>query len=124
MEQQLLDLEIIDSIRDVGDVRENDEFARELYDLFAEQSDLSVRELTSAVARLDHSQVRYYAHRLKGSAANIGAKALSRQAEALETAARAGTADAEYLAAAARELGPLREESLRALAKLLLGTDG
>ena len=121
MGQQLLDLEIIESIRDVGDVRDSDGFARELFDLFSEQSDLAVRELTSAVSRDDLAQVRYFAHRLKGSAANIGARALSRQAEELENVAR-GDGDGESLRGLTVSLGKLREESLRALAASLLGS--
>jgi HPt (histidine-containing phosphotransfer) domain-containing protein len=122
MELTLVDPEIIDSIREIGAARENDHFTHELYGLFAEQSDLALRELAAAIARRDLKQMRYYAHRLKGSAANIGACALARQAEELESAADDGaTLDHEHLVNVTRKLVPLREQSLQALASLLLG---
>lgn len=125
MEQKLVDLEIIESIREIGDVRDNEDFTHELYGLFAEQSDLAIRELAGAIARQDVKQVRYYAHRLKGSAANIGARALAEQAEELESASSGiGAVDGEHLASLTGKLAPLREASLQVLASLLLAGAG
>lgn len=120
---QLLDLEIIEAIREVGDFRENDAFALELFELFAEQSEMAARELLQSIERGDLAQIRYFAHRLKGSAANIGACALSQCAEQVEESVRGGTLEAEFLRGVTAELPKLRLDSLEALRRILLGAE-
>ena len=50
---------------------------KELLDLFFEQASLSVVELDAALGKEDHEAWEKVAHRLKGSAANLGAHILS-----------------------------------------------
>jgi HPt (histidine-containing phosphotransfer) domain-containing protein len=66
----------------------------------------SAREIEAALARSDMAVVSATAHKLKGGAQSVGARALERVATALETAARPGdsTACREILAPLAREL--------------------
>jgi signal transduction histidine kinase/CheY-like chemotaxis protein/HPt (histidine-containing phosphotransfer) domain-containing protein len=66
----------------------------------------SAREIEAALARSDMAVVSATAHKLKGGAQSVGARALERVATALETAARPGDTIAcrEMLAPLAREL--------------------
>ncbi|MDH5723118.1 MAG: response regulator, partial [Alphaproteobacteria bacterium] len=51
---------------------------RQLFELFFEQVDLSIAELKKSCANDDNEEWRKAAHKLKGSAANLGANSLSK----------------------------------------------
>jgi PAS domain S-box-containing protein len=55
----------------------NREDEEELFGIFSQQADLSIEALTAALHSHDHDAWRSAAHRLKGSAANLGAHMLS-----------------------------------------------
>jgi len=97
---------------------ENDGFAEELLKLFVEQSELAVRSIGEATARADFDVVKYYAHRLKGSAANVGARQLSRKASELEELAKDGALDEDRVRVLLDELSQVREASLTELRRL------
>jgi signal transduction histidine kinase/ligand-binding sensor domain-containing protein/CheY-like chemotaxis protein len=69
-----------------GDV----EFAKELVQVFIDSGDAVLRDISAALQRGDMSAVGQGAHSLKGSSANMRARAASEAAALLEAAARAG----------------------------------
>jgi len=83
-----IDLDIVHSIRQLGECSSNGHFVQELYELFSTHSLRLTRELKEAVERSDRSEVRQLAHKLRGTAANIGAVELSKYAAAIENLAR------------------------------------
>jgi HPt (histidine-containing phosphotransfer) domain-containing protein len=113
-------MEIVESLREVGNYPASDEFLRDLLGIFTDQSEKATREIGAALARGEISQVRYYAHQLKGSAANVGAAYLASRAEAMEKALRREGWDLEFITRTAEALPTLRDESLIALRSLLL----
>jgi HPt (histidine-containing phosphotransfer) domain-containing protein len=100
----ILDLQIVDSIKAVS---HDDSFASELYQLFVDQSTAVLKELDQAVQLQDLVATRRLAHRLKGSAANVGAAALSRKASLIETAIAQSRSDELPLEQAASDLREL-----------------
>jgi HPt (histidine-containing phosphotransfer) domain-containing protein len=72
-------------IEDVGE-----DAAPEIIDAFREELDLQVDGIRAAYAAGDAPGLARMAHRMKSSAASVGALPLSRVAAALEQAARAG----------------------------------
>jgi ligand-binding sensor domain-containing protein/signal transduction histidine kinase/CheY-like chemotaxis protein/HPt (histidine-containing phosphotransfer) domain-containing protein len=66
------------------------EFARELVQLFIDSGDATLREIREALDRGDLVAMSSAAHSFKGSSANIHAKSVSAAAGRLEAAARAG----------------------------------
>ena len=69
------------------------EFARELVQLFIDAGDASLREIREALERGDLVAMGSAAHSFKGSSANIHAESASTAAGRLEEAARAGNID-------------------------------
>lgn len=88
-----LDFGTIDAIRNMGDPSDGDEFVRELLQMFTDQTQLALTEMVAAGARQDVEKVKFLSHRLKGSAANVGAIAVSAQAKLVESAAIAAGAE-------------------------------
>ncbi|HET6789289.1 MAG TPA: ATP-binding protein, partial [Aquabacterium sp.] len=66
---------------------------------FADQEEHAGEQLATLMARGDLDAARHRAHDLKGSAANMGLVAVSQTAAALESALKAGRADAAALSA-------------------------
>lgn len=79
----ILDRKVIDSIKAVS---ADDGFAVELYKIFVDQSAAVIAEMHLAANRHDLLAAKRLAHRLKGSAANVGATALSQKASVIESA--------------------------------------
>lgn len=69
------------------------EVQQRLLQIFIEKTPKDLVALESALSSLDIAQVKYYAHRLKGSAANVGVPAMSAIALQLEQMARQETLD-------------------------------
>jgi HPt (histidine-containing phosphotransfer) domain-containing protein len=116
---QLLNLETVQEIRELGILRPKGNFAHDLYNLFDEQSDKINKDLAAAVTSLDLNRVRHLAHSLKGTSANIGALALSRCAEEIENLLQDSHCNIDALTNAVHKLPLLRQESLTALKHLL-----
>ena len=87
----------------------DEEFARELVQLFIDSGDAALREIREALNRGDLTATGTAAHSFKGSSANIHARAASAAAARLEQAARAG--EGEHLSRLEQEL---RREARRA----------
>ena len=81
----ILDTNTIDAIRTMGTPSDADDFTRELFQAFIDQSEIVIRDLLVAVVKKRPDQVKSLAHRLRGSSANVGASALSIQAERIES---------------------------------------
>lgn len=67
------------------------EVQQRLLQIFIEKTPKDLVALESALSSLDIDQVKYYAHRIKGSAANVGVPAMSAIALQLEEVARQET---------------------------------
>ncbi len=57
---------------------------RQLLQMFLDTASQDLQPLEQAIAAQDYSQIKYFAHRLKGSAANMGVPILSERAQELE----------------------------------------
>ncbi|MEA3427639.1 MAG: response regulator [Thermodesulfobacteriota bacterium] len=66
----------------------DEEFLSELLSLFAQDTPLQLKELKQAIEDNDATRVTLHAHTIKGSSANIGAKALSNAALDIEMAGK------------------------------------
>ena len=86
---------------------------REVLALFDRQAEMLIVKMQDASVTV----VSAYAHTLKGSARGIGAFAVARAAEAVETAAN--TSDRTKLVAALTQLGAAIGEAKRVIAELL-----
>ncbi len=76
----------------------NQETFRLLLEMFLENAPLTIKELREAVSAGDRKQVLFLAHKVKGTAATMGAGLLVNSLVAFESAARQdGPADLEGL---------------------------
>ena len=71
----------------------DDEFGRELVQLFIDSGDATLRDISAALGRNDLAAVGRAAHSLKGSSASIRARSVNAAAIRLEEAARAGAVE-------------------------------
>lgn len=67
------------------------EFQQRLLTVFMEKAEVDLAALKEAIAHSDFDQIQSYAHRLKGSSANVGASEVRAIAAQLETLARENT---------------------------------
>ena len=67
------------------------EFQQRLLRVFMEKSEVDIAALGEAIAHSDFDQIQSYAHRLKGSSANVGASEIRPIAAELEKLARENT---------------------------------
>ncbi len=93
-------------------------FVPNLIDVYLQEVDRDLAGIHAAVAARDSKTVVQLAHRLKGSSAGFGARALAEQFQALYAAARAGAATDELLASVAQELGRVRAALLAEKSRL------
>lgn len=93
----ILDRSVVNAIKELGDHRANDSLLRELFDLFTTQVELAKEALKAGVEDLDLAKIRHHAHKLKGSAANLGASHLASRCQLLEQLAKQNVADAVAL---------------------------
>lgn len=117
--EPLIDSNVIQTIRELNAIQPEDSFSHELLNIFAKQSESIVENLIFAASVPDMRQLRLLAHRLKGAAANIGAKELSRRATAIENLISTSDFNAEELARAVHELAEIRHISMKSLRELL-----
>ena len=88
-------------------------FLRELVDLFAQDSESSLKEIQSSLAAGDQANVKKLAHRLKGSALSIGASRLGALASEIELAP-----EEDLMSDAVEQLAPLHTETINELNQL------
>ncbi|MGK7903764.1 MAG: PAS domain S-box protein [Hormoscilla sp.] len=67
------------------------EFQQRLLRVFMEKAEVDIAALGEAIAHSDFDQIQSYAHRLKGSSANVGASEVRAIAAQIETLARENT---------------------------------
>ena len=80
------------------------EFMKELLDLYMEDAKERISELEDAARAGDSEELAKCAHKLKGSSANVGATGISMLAKTLEDKGHAGdTTGADELVRAARK---------------------
>jgi len=89
-------------------------FCRRLVGVFADSAARDIAAIDTARRGGDLEQVAFHAHRLKGSAGNVGARALGEAAKNTDAAARAK--DSEAVQTHARDLEELLSATLRELA--------
>ena len=82
------DRSVLDQLRSIG--KPEDDLVAEVLPIFLEEMDANMAALVPAVEAGDGLRVRDLAHALKGSSANLGAKAFAQAASVLETAAEEG----------------------------------
>lgn len=99
-------------IRDAADGDE--EFLRQLIEVFLEDAGIKLNEISAAIAAGDPRGLGRTAHQLKGSSANVGADGLRDFAKKLESLGRS-----ESLAGAAEIYAALEYEFRRVRAHLL-----
>jgi signal transduction histidine kinase/HPt (histidine-containing phosphotransfer) domain-containing protein len=85
----LLNAKVLEAIRAMN-LPGHPDFLNEMIDLFAERAPPVFTELQTAVRRGDARSMRYYAHRLKGFAANLGVESMVVLCERIEAVATAG----------------------------------
>lgn len=115
----VVDLEVIKAIKDIGAYRGSDDLLRELFAMFVEQSDLAVRSLATAIDERDLVNIKAHAHKLKGSAGNLGATRLAKKCLALELLAKDGGGEPERLKEAYGELKTAVADSVAQLSRQL-----
>jgi HPt (histidine-containing phosphotransfer) domain-containing protein len=82
---RVLDRETLEELR-----AEGDGLLAELFDMFLAEAPAGLQRITEAFARGDLKTAGLQAHRLRGSAAGLGAKRMQELCGAIELAARAG----------------------------------
>jgi CheY-like chemotaxis protein/HPt (histidine-containing phosphotransfer) domain-containing protein len=106
-----LDEHLLQSWRDLTD-GEEDDFLTEVIDIFLQDSPRVLADLRQAASAKDSRLVQRYAHKLKGSSANLGAVAMAEKCGEIEALAAAGEGEVE------RFLGPLGAEYERVRTRL------
>ncbi len=86
----VLDISVMAAIRALGDPGEPDVYA-EVARLFLVDVPIHLSSLAAAIARADADSVWQIAHRLRGSALELGAVRMAPLCAAIEHAARAGS---------------------------------
>lgn len=74
----------------LDELRDQPELITRLLHVFATETEKDINDLAAAIAGLDSARVRSIAHRLKGSAATVGAEPLRAEAERIEGYCRQG----------------------------------
>lgn len=115
--ESILDLSIVNAIRDLGDKHDSNSLLRELLEMFRAQADSGLVSLRAAVESEDFAKLKSSAHRLKGSAANLGAAYLASRCQVLEQIGKAGAADAATLQGALVEVETAVGRSLESLTR-------
>lgn len=82
-----IDLQAIENLRALNP-GDNDEFLREITDIFLEDTPTRITELDQSLSAGDVSKFTRAAHSIKGSSSNLGAIGLRTAAEKLEHLAR------------------------------------
>lgn len=111
-EAPVIDPQSIDNLRSLNP-GDNDEFLREIVEIFIEDTPLRMADLEAGLAAGDTAKFTRAAHSIKGSSANLGAVALGAVAEKLEHQSRR-----EGLAGVAPLLAVLNDEFIRTKAEL------
>jgi HPt (histidine-containing phosphotransfer) domain-containing protein len=83
----VIDPQAIENLRSLNP-GDNDEFLREITDIFLEDTPLRLAELDTSLAAGDTGKFTRAAHSIKGSSANLGAIQLKAAAEKLEAHSR------------------------------------
>ncbi|MFT5461274.1 MAG: two-component system sensor histidine kinase/response regulator [Planctomycetota bacterium] len=91
-EQQILDLEVIESLKELGGEDDPGLFA-ELVELFLEDTPARMADLGLALESGDATQMEHAAHALKSSSANLGALTLSETFRQIEMSGREGNVE-------------------------------
>jgi len=114
----VIDPQAIENLRSLNP-GDNDEFLREITNIFLEDTPLRIAELEQSHATGDVAKFTRAAHSIKGSSANLGAMALRSVAERLENQARSdGVASgAHFIAEIKMEFGRAQDELAKLTAK-------
>jgi HPt (histidine-containing phosphotransfer) domain-containing protein len=111
-ELPVLDLSVMAAIRALGDPGEPDVYA-EVAHLFLVDVPIHLSALRAGIAAAENESVQQIAHRLRGSALEMGALRMARACAAIEQAARGGSI--EHAAAQADGLDREFADARRAL---------
>ena len=114
----VIDPQAIENLRSLNP-DDNDEFLREIADIFMEDTPLRIAELEQSLAAGDLPKFTRAAHSIKGSSANLGAMALRAVAERLEHHARTNgmKAAAPFVAEIVAEFARARAELTKLITK-------
>jgi HPt (histidine-containing phosphotransfer) domain-containing protein len=110
-----LDQDTLNSLRELASP-DQPEFLKQLFTLFIESSPTRIQTIQSSLKKNDLNAIAREAHTLKSSSANIGALALSKLCQDLETAARSSNTSVVSLEAA--KLQAALDSVLAAIAQL------
>ncbi|HTF90805.1 MAG TPA: Hpt domain-containing protein [Planctomycetota bacterium] len=113
--EAVLDMSVIASLRELGGDGDEDLF-HELLVLYVDDSTLQMRRLEESLKSGDLKTAERIAHTLKSSSANLGAMAMSRLCQQMESLGRSTSpATMSELLPAAREAHALAVSALNAL---------
>lgn len=94
-EHVVVDMTVIEKLRELQDKTNDPDFVRSILELYLEHTPPLVDRLTHSLRERDFSETRRLAHRIKGSSASIGASLMAKTCTALESANIASLADQE-----------------------------
>lgn len=114
----VIDPQAIENLRSLNP-GDDDEFLREIAEIFMEDTPLRIAELEQSLAAADLPKFTRAAHSIKGSSANLGAMALRAVAECLEHHARTNgmKAAAPFVAEIATEFARAQAELTKLITK-------
>ncbi len=80
----MIDLETVNSIKIIGQLRNKKTYFTDILDLFSTQSEEVIHHLKTAIESKDQISIYRLSHKLKGGAQSIGAIELSKKCYELE----------------------------------------
>lgn len=108
----ILDAQKLQSIKDLADGDDN--FFKELTDLFFQRAPVLMGEITKAFEAKDHYTLERSSHALKGSAGNLGAMKMMKICEDLEHKGRAeDLSNVDGLIKELQEVYPITEKEMK-----------
>lgn len=87
----LINLEIVDSLKSLGMAADDKPFVNEIVELYFAEVPSLLEKIKTAIDNLDFQTLQVEAHTFKGASANIGASSVSLKCSDLEQKAKAGS---------------------------------
>jgi len=80
----MIDMETVNSIKIIGQLRKKQDYFSKIFDIFSKQSDKIIESLENAIQSKDQISIYRLSHKLKGGAQSIGAVDLGKRCYELE----------------------------------------
>jgi HPt (histidine-containing phosphotransfer) domain-containing protein len=109
----IIDAQKLQAIKNLGEPDDEDDFFKELLNIFFQRCPALLAELDAAVAAKDPVKVERSGHALKGTSGNLGAMMMMKLAEQLEVMGRSGKVEnASEVLAELHKTYPLTKKEL------------